>query len=189
MPQANLPWTSGLQLQEAPPKGGSSETEPDIRPKRRVWVCRGLCGFLTALVLFAAVLSHHARRALAALSRHHVHWSGRRAGRGRQGARHTQPGSTTRWRSAPRAWGRRGLAGRPMDGWGLAPGPARSSRPDSDAGAEDHPEMRPLPMEENKMLRFRNALIKDRVAHPSLFTTAARSVGADATRWRCHCTF
>jgi hypothetical protein len=67
MPQANLPWTSGLQLQEAPPKGGSSETEPDIRPKRRVWVCRGLFGFLTALVLFAAVLSHHARRALAAL--------------------------------------------------------------------------------------------------------------------------
>jgi hypothetical protein len=44
-------------------------------------------------------------------------------------------------------------------------------------------------MEENKMLRFRNALIKDRVAHPSLFTTAARSVGADATRWRCHCPF
>jgi hypothetical protein len=40
----------------------------NIRPKRRVWVCRGLCGFLTALVLFAAVLSHHARRALAGCS-------------------------------------------------------------------------------------------------------------------------
>ena len=45
MPQANLPWTSGIQLQEAPPKGASGETEPEIRPKRRVWVCRGLCGF------------------------------------------------------------------------------------------------------------------------------------------------
>ena len=45
MPQANLPWTSGLQLQEAPPKGASSETEPEIRPKRRVWICRGRCGF------------------------------------------------------------------------------------------------------------------------------------------------
>ena len=45
MPQANLPWTSGIQLQEAPPKGASSETEPEIRPKRRVWICRGRCGF------------------------------------------------------------------------------------------------------------------------------------------------
>ena len=45
MPQANLPGTSGIQLQEAPPKGASSETEPEIRPKRRVWICRGLCGF------------------------------------------------------------------------------------------------------------------------------------------------
>ena len=35
--------TSGIQLQEAPPKDG--ELEPEIRPKRRLWICRGLCGF------------------------------------------------------------------------------------------------------------------------------------------------
>ena len=35
--------TSGIQLQEAPPK--YRESEPEIRPKRRLWICRGLCGF------------------------------------------------------------------------------------------------------------------------------------------------
>ena len=37
------PMTSGIQLQEAPPK--YRESEPEIRPKRRLWICRGLCGF------------------------------------------------------------------------------------------------------------------------------------------------
>ena len=34
--------TSGIQLQEAPPK--DAEPEPGIRPKRRLCICRGLCG-------------------------------------------------------------------------------------------------------------------------------------------------
>ena len=37
------PMASGIQLQEAPPK--YRESEPEIRPKRRLWICRGLCGF------------------------------------------------------------------------------------------------------------------------------------------------
>ena len=122
MPQADLPWTSGIQLQEAPPKGASSQTEPDIRPKRRVWVCRGLCGsdgarpcwccsplcFLITLVvlrlLFLVIMfigqAVEQAEVAKAPDTHCL------------GLRHA--GGLLREHGGGAAW----LAGRPMDGWG-----------------------------------------------------------------------